>query len=116
MAITITIEQREHHGTPVLVVTGRMTLTECRGQLRSTVRELLERGRKHLIVDLEAVPFLDSAGLGELVSSYASLAQLGGSLKLVNVNARVLAAIDATGLSPALQQIELPETEPVHTR
>jgi anti-anti-sigma factor len=105
--MAIKIEERELRGTAVLVVTGRITSTECRGDLKNAVRGLIERGRKQIVIDLEAVPFLDSAGLGELVSSYAGAKRLGGSLKLANVNRRVMSTIDAAQLSHVLQVADL---------
>jgi len=117
--MAIEIEEREHRGTAVLVVTGRITSTECRGDLKNAVRGLIERGRKQIVLDLEAVPFLDSAGLGELVSSYAGAKRLGGSLKLTGVNRRVLSAIEASRLSHVLQLTDLPlplPTQPANTR
>ena len=117
--MAIKIEERELRGTAVLVVTGRITSTECRGDLKNAVRGLVERGRKQILIDLEAVPFLDSAGLGELVSSYAGAKRLGGSLKLANVNRRVMSAIEAARLGHVLQVTELPlpmPTQPVNTR
>ena len=106
--MAIKFEEREYRGTAVLVVTGRMTFTEGHGDLKNAVRSLIERGRKQILLDLEAVPFVDSAGLGELVSSYASVKRLGGSLRLTNVNQRVFAAIDSARLSHILQIVELP--------
>ncbi len=108
--MAIKIDEREHRGTTVLVVTGRMTTTECHGDLKKVIRSLVERGRKQIVVDLEAVPFLDSAGLGELVSSYASVKQIGGSLKLTNVNKRIAETLDAARLTHVLQLTVLPHT------
>jgi len=107
--MAIKIDEREHRGTAVLVVTGRMTTSECHGDLKNVIRSLIERGRKQIVVDLEAVPFLDSAGLGELVSSYASVKRIGGSLKLTNVNKRIATTLDAAGLTHVLQLTELPQ-------
>ncbi len=106
--MAIKIEEREHRGTALLVVTGRITSTECRGDLKNAVRGLIERGRKQIVLDLEAVPFLDSAGLGELVSCYASAKRLSGLLRLTNVNRRVMRAIEAARLAHVLQVTELP--------
>lgn len=117
--MAITIDEREHRGTVVLVITGRMTVTECRGDLKNAVRSLVERGHKQIVIDLEAVPFIDSAGLGELVSSYASVKRLGGSLKLANVNRRIATALDAARLTQTLQTGDAPpiaKHQPVNTR
>jgi anti-sigma B factor antagonist len=117
--MAIKIDEHEDQGTTVLVVTGRIALTECQGDLKNAVRGLIERGRKQIVLDLEAVPFVDSAGLGELVSSYASVKRLGGSLRLTNVNQRVAHTLESAQLTSILQLIEVPRTagsQPVITR
>jgi anti-sigma B factor antagonist len=108
--MAIKIDEREHLDTAVLVVTGRIALTECHGDLKNAVRGLIERGRKQIVLDLEAVPFVDSAGLGELVSSYASVKRLGGTLRLTNVNQRVAHSLESAQLTSILQLIELPRS------
>jgi anti-sigma B factor antagonist len=116
--MAIKIDEREHQGIAVLVVSGRIALTECHGDLKNAVRGLIERGRKQIVLDLEAVPFVDSAGLGELVSSYASVKRLGGTLRLTNVNQRVADSLESAQLTSILQLIELPRsagTQPVDT-
>ena len=107
--MSIKIDEREQQGITVLVLTGRMTTSECHGVLKSAVMNLIERGRKQVVVDLEAVPFVDSSGLGELVSSYASVKRLGGSLALANVNRKIADTLEATGLSPVLPITALPQ-------
>lgn len=106
--MAIKIDEREDRDVAILIVTGRIALTECHGDLKNAVRGLIERGRKEIVLDLEAVPFVDSAGLGELVSSYASVKRLGGTLRLTNVNHRVASALDSARLTSVLQLIELP--------
>ena len=92
----------------MLVVSGRITLSECHGDLRNAVRGLIERGRKQIVLDLEAVPFIDSDGLGELVSSYASAVRLGGTLRLTSVNPRVADALGGVGLRNILRIVDRP--------
>ncbi len=111
--MAITIEERESRDDErrectVLVLSGRITLSECHGDLRNAVRGLIERGRKQIVLDLEAVPFIDSDGLGELVSSYAGVVRLGGTLRLTSVNPRVTDALDGVGLRNVLQIINRP--------
>jgi anti-sigma B factor antagonist len=106
--MAIKIDEREHRGTAVLVLTGRMTTNECHGALTAVIRSLVERGRKQIVIDLEAVPFIDSAGLGELVSSYASVQRIGGSLKLTNVNRKIATTLETARLTQVLQVTDLP--------
>lgn len=105
--MAINIEEREDDRAAVLVIAGRVTLPECNGELKAAVRSLVERGRKQIVIDLEGVPFIDSAGLGELVSSYATVKQLGGVLKLANVNRRVATVIDIANLTGILPTTDL---------
>jgi anti-sigma B factor antagonist len=111
--MAIAVEERELQSTAVLVVTGRITTGESHGVLQAAVRSLVERGRKRIVLDLEAVPFVDSGGLGELVSSYATVKQLGGSLKLANANRRIASALEVVKLTNVLQTTDLPY-EPRH--
>jgi anti-anti-sigma factor len=90
----------------VLVVSGRITSTECHGNLKHAVGGLIERGREQTVLELEAAPFVDSNGLGELVSSYASLVRLGNTLRLTNVNLRVADALKGAGLDSVLRIIQ----------
>ena len=117
--MAITIEEREQREHSILVVTGRITSTECHGDLKNAVRSLIERGRKQIVVDLEAVPFVDSAGLGELVGSYVSVERLGGSLRLANVNRRISGTLEAARLTHVLQLVEpisMVRTQPLSAR
>ena len=111
--MAITIEERdslddERRDCTVLVVSGRITASECHGDLRDAVRGLIERGRKRIVLDLEAVPFIDSDGLGELVSSYASVVRLGGTLRLTSVNSPVVDALECVGLGSILRIVDRP--------
>ncbi|MDA1183974.1 MAG: STAS domain-containing protein [Acidobacteria bacterium] len=111
--MAITIEEREsldeeRRDCTVLTISGRITLSECHGELRNAVRGLIDRGRKQIVLDLEAVPFVDSAGLGELVGSYASVVRLEGTLRLTGVNPRVRDALDSVGLGSILRIVTLP--------
>jgi len=92
----------------MLVVSGFITLSECHGVLRDTVRGLIERGRKRIVLNLEAVPFIDSNGLGELVSSYTSVVRLGGTLRLASVNPPVADALGGVGLRNILRIVDRP--------
>ena len=111
--MAITIEEREslddeRRDCTMLVVSGRITLSECHGDLRNAVRGLIERGRKQIVLDLEAVPFIDSDGLGELVSRYASVVRLGGTLRLTSVNPRVADTLGSVGLRNILRIVDRP--------
>lgn len=78
------INVRKNGGVTILDVSGKVTIGEGDIALRQAVREQLAAGNKHLLVDLSNVSTIDSSGVGELVSSYTTVTQQGGKLKLLN--------------------------------
>ncbi len=84
-----TVTLRQANGAVVADIVGKIALAEGTGMLRDTVRNFLERGHNRILLNLEGVDFIDSAGLGELVRTHASVRSRGGHLKLVNPSASV---------------------------
>jgi anti-sigma B factor antagonist len=77
-------------GTVTVVdISGRITLGEGSAMLRGLVRQLLDHGRKQIILNLGDVQYIDSSGIGELVSSYTAVKKDGGELKLLNLTKKV---------------------------
>ena len=84
------LEERIVGGVAVIRVTGDITLNKGGDALlKDKVQSLLHQGQKQLLVDLEGVSYVDSAGLGEMVQAYATTKNSGGALKLVNVTKRL---------------------------
>jgi anti-sigma B factor antagonist len=73
-------------GLTILDLNGKLTLGEGAEILKDKVHSLVFQSRTQLIVNLAAVPYIDSGGLGELVASYTTVAKAGGRLTLLNVN------------------------------
>jgi anti-sigma B factor antagonist len=73
----------------VLVLQGRITRGDGDFVLRSTLRDLLEKGRKKIVIDMKNVPYMDSTGLGEYVSGYTSAKRVHATIKLSNLAQRV---------------------------
>jgi len=73
----------------VLDLSGRIAVGESDGRLKDKVNSLIFQGDDHLLLNLADVAYIDSNGLGELVSSYSTVAKLGGQIKLVNLTERV---------------------------
>ena len=73
----------------VVDLSGRITLGEGSTMLRDNVRDLLGRGQKKILLNLGDVTYIDSSGLGELVSSYTTAANQGAKVKLLNVQKKV---------------------------
>jgi anti-sigma B factor antagonist len=83
----------------IITVTGDITLNKGGDiGLRDRVRRLLQQGRTRLLLDLGAVSYVDSAGLGELVQAYATTKNKGGSLKLLRVTKRLKDLLTITKL------------------
>ena len=85
----------------VVVVAVKGSITSDSGQnvvLRDKVRSLLQQGHKKLVLDLGGVPFMDSAGLGELVQAYTTTKTNGGSMKLSRTTERLNDLLSVTKL------------------
>jgi anti-sigma B factor antagonist len=89
-----------HHAGNVAVVdlSGRITLGEGCALVRSTVQDLVKAGDIRLLLNLADVSYMDSAGLGELVGSYASVTNKGGKIKLLNAQGKVAEVLNVTKL------------------
>jgi anti-sigma B factor antagonist len=82
----------------VVDVSGRITLGEGSSTLREGIRELLAKGHRKILLNLADVSYIDSSGIGELVSAYTSVTNAGGQLKLVNLTKRVNDLLQITKL------------------
>ena len=85
-------------GVEVVKVSGRIELGEGSAAIREVVRDLLARGRKKIVLDLADVDYIDSAGLGALVSAFTSVRNDGGDLKLVYLTKKVQDLLQMTKL------------------
>jgi anti-sigma B factor antagonist len=83
------IEERIVDDVTILDLKGKMTLGEGDELLKDKIGSLVSQGRKKILLNLEAVPYIDSAGLGEIVRTYTSISRQGGRLKLLNVSKRI---------------------------
>jgi len=77
---------------------GKITLGEGSATLRRTIRELLDRGHRKIILNLYDVDYIDSSGIGELVSGYTTVRGLDGELKLLYLTKRVHDLLQITRL------------------
>jgi len=83
------IDERIVDDVTILDLKGKMTLGEGDELLKDKINGLASQGHKKLVLNLEAVPYIDSAGLGEIVRTYTSISRQGGKLKLLNVSKRI---------------------------
>ena len=92
------IVERTVNDVTVLDLKGKMTLGEGDELLKDKINSLLSQGRKKLLLNLEGVPYIDSAGLGEVVRTYTTVSRQGGSLKLLNLTKRIEDLLSITKL------------------
>jgi anti-sigma B factor antagonist len=89
---------RQVDGVTVVDLSGRITLGEGSVVLRDTVRDLLGKGEKKLLLNLGDVTYIDSSGIGELVSAFTTVRNQGGELKLLNLTKKVHDLLQITKL------------------
>jgi anti-sigma B factor antagonist len=77
---------------------GRITLGEGTSTLRDAIRESLNGGNKKVLLNLGEVNYIDSSGIGELVSAYTTVRNQGGNLKLLSLNKRIQDLLQITKL------------------
>lgn len=92
------IEERIVGDVTILDLKGKMTLGEGDELLKDKVNSLIHQGQKKLLLNLEGVPYIDSAGLGEIVRTYTTVSRQGGHLKLVNLTKRISDLLSITKL------------------
>jgi len=80
---------REVGGVTLVDLSGKITLGEGGLTLREEVHKLLAEGKKKIVLNLADVNYIDSSGLGELVSAYTAVKNAGGELKLLNLTSKV---------------------------
>jgi anti-sigma B factor antagonist len=96
--VTFKANTRQVDGVTVVDLAGRITLGEGSVTLRDSVRELLNRGQKKILLNLADVTYIDSSGIGELVSGFTTVTNQGGQLKLVNLTKKVHDLLQITKL------------------
>ena len=92
------ITQREQDGVTILELSGKITIGVGDVAVRDAVQTALSSGDQKIILDMSSVSTIDSAGVGELVSSYTTVTNRGGALKLVNLPSKVSDILQITQL------------------
>jgi anti-sigma B factor antagonist len=96
--VSMKIKTRQVDGVIIMDCSGRITLGEGSVQLRDAVRDLLAKGSKQILLNLGDVTYIDSSGIGELVSAYTTVRNQGGDLKLLNLTKKVHDLLQITKL------------------
>ena len=89
---------REVGDVVIVDFSGKITLGEGSSLLRRTIKEMIDHGYKKLLINLEDVDYIDSSGIGELVSAYTTVRNAEGELKLLNLTKRVHDLLQITRL------------------
>ena len=96
--MSMKVSTRRVDDVTILDLSGRITLGEGSVQLREAVKDLLSRGSRKILLNLEDVNYIDSSGIGELVSAYTTVRNQGGDLKLLNLTKKVHDLLQITKL------------------
>ncbi len=109
--MAINIETRRADKTTVLVLSGRLTIGESISSLHKKVESCVKSGEKDVVLDMQGVTYVDSTGLGGLVTSLTCARNHGGTLRLANVPQRIQDLLDVSSLYMVFQIIELASTK-----
>ena len=96
--MSVKISTRQVGDVTVVDVSGRITLGEGSSALRDVLRDLTAKGNKKILLNLSDVSYIDSSGIGELVSGFTSVSNQGGTLKLLGLTKRVKDLLQITKL------------------
>jgi anti-sigma B factor antagonist len=96
--VNLKVSTRQVDGVSIVDCSGRITLGEGSVVLRDTVKDLLGKGHKKILLNLGDVNYIDSSGIGELVSAYTTAKNQGGELKLLKLTKKVHDLLQITKL------------------
>jgi anti-sigma B factor antagonist len=96
--VNLKVSTRQVDGVSIVDCSGRITLGEGSVVLRDTVKDLLGKGQKKILLNLGDVNYIDSSGIGELVSAYTTAKNQGGELKLLKLTKKVHDLLQITKL------------------
>ncbi len=96
--MSVKLTTRQVGDVTVVEASGRITLGEGASSFRDTIRELVASGHKKLLLNLAEISYIDSSGIGEMVSAFTTVANQGGAMKLLNLTKRVQDLLQITKL------------------
>ena len=94
----LNIRERQAGDVTILDLEGKITIGEGNVALRTAVRKLVSEGKKKVLLNLSGVSYMDSSGIGELVSSYTAISNSGGELKLLKLTQKIKDLLTITKL------------------
>lgn len=96
--MSVKLNTRQVGDVTVLDAAGRITLGEGTSTLRDAIKGIVDGGSKKVLLNLGEVNYIDSSGIGELVSAFTTVTNQGGQLKLLNLNKRIQDLLQITKL------------------
>ena len=96
--MSVKLTTRQVGDVTVIDVSGRITLGEGSSVIRDELRALTDKGNRKVLLNLGDVTYIDSSGIGELVSGYTTMSNAGGTMKLLNLTKRVKDLLQITKL------------------
>jgi len=96
--VSVNLTTRQVGDVTVIDAAGRITLGEGSSTFRDTIKEMTAKGQKKILLNLADVSYIDSSGIGELVSGFTTVSNAGGSLKLLNLTKRIHDLLQITKL------------------
>jgi anti-sigma B factor antagonist len=106
----MTIDTRNVNGITILELHGKVTIGEGSREIREKIRELLDSGNKDILLNLGDVSYVDSSGIGELVSSYTTVTNQGGQFKLLHLTKKIRELLAITKLLTVFDSFDDEET------
>lgn len=104
--MSVKLTTRQVGDVTVVDAVGRITLGEGASMFRDKIRELAASGHKKLLLNLGEVSYIDSSGIGEMVSGFTTVTNQGGSVKLLNLTKRVKDLLQITKLYTVFEVFE----------
>ena len=101
------IDERAVGAVMILDLKGKIILGDGDTALRDKINSLVQQDRKRILLNLEGVPYIDSAGLGEVVRTYTTVSRQGGQLKLVNLTKRITDLLMITKLLTVFETFDV---------
>jgi anti-sigma B factor antagonist len=96
--VSVKLTNRQVGDVTVIDAAGRITLGEGSSAFRDSIKEMVTSGQKKILLNLADVSYIDSSGIGELVSGFTTVSNAGGSLKLLNLTKRIHDLLQITKL------------------
>ncbi len=103
------IDERAVDGVTILDLQGKMLIGEGDELLREKINQLVENGTERIVLNLAEVPYVDSAGLGEIVRCYTTVSRKNGKLKLLHLTKRIHDLLSITKLLTVFETFDTEE-------